>query len=487
MLRARAHRTLTRAVSQSTREGVDRAPARELASCATPEELGPGCYRVPDFPWVALVSCGSSACDRSGNGRFRARDLAGRRRAGARSVGRRRVPGVGGRSARRSCSLATGSWRRRCPCVCSSRSCCTSERGGCAELSRAAAAGHVTGSVIVAVGAGAVGWSGQPILVRAAQNMDYGELLHGHRGRARRARITDRRPAIPHPRGHDRRPRAAAPSPDGGLGAHRGRPHRLRDRPRPSPSTVARALRRSCRGDRRAHVVRARGRDATADTLRFGDTGASAASAPGQPHGTVAEFTYEAALLEHRPETAQVYVPPASAGPRPVIVFLHDLPGDSNDWLAGAAASQVLDEQARANVLPWSVAVFVLFDGFVDPAAGWSDVPGQRTLASAVHDLVPALARQFPDRVDPTSIAVVGVGRGADGGSRCCRDDRRVRDVVALDPTTGSNGQSGHRAVLLERTPGGGWHRWRSELPGALQWLGSQGFGATPHAQGTRT
>jgi hypothetical protein len=133
------------------------------------------------------------------------------------------------------------------------------------------------------------------------------------------------------------------------------------------------------------------------------------------------------------------------------------------------------------------VAVFASFDGFVDPAAGWSDVSGQRTLGSVVHDLIPALARQFPGRVDPTTVAVVGVGRGADGALTLPRDDRHVRDVVALDPATGSRGQSGHRAVLLERSAGGGWGRWRSELPGALQWLGSQGFGATPHAQGTRT
>ena len=168
-------------------------------------------------------------------------------------------------------------------------------------------------------------------------------------------------------------------------------------------------------------------------------------------------------------------------------MFLHDLPGTSGDWLAGASAPQHLDAAARANALPWTVAAFPSFDGFVDPSAGWQDAPGQRTLASVVHDLVPALARQFPGRVDPSTIAVVGVGRGADGALAIPRDTTRVRDVVALDPTSMSSGRSGHIPVLFERSAGGGWDRWRSELPSALRWLGSQGFGAPAHSRGTPT
>ena len=105
-------------------------------------------------------------------------------------------------------------------------------------------------------------------------------------------------------------------------------------------------------------------------------------------------------------------------------------------------------------------------------------VGGKRTLASVAHDLIPALARQFPGRVDPATIAVVGVGRGADGALALPRDDRHVGYVVALDPTAGSSGQPGRLSVLLERSAGGDWARWRSELPSALRWLGSQGFGA---------
>src|SRR5262249_57802354 len=50
-------------------------------------------------------------------------------------------------------------------------------RAGHVRAFWAAISGHVTGSVIVAVGAGALGWSGQPVLVRAAQNMDYGASM----------------------------------------------------------------------------------------------------------------------------------------------------------------------------------------------------------------------------------------------------------------------------------------------------------------------
>jgi hypothetical protein len=359
-------------------------------------------------------------------------------------------------------------------------------RAGHVRAFWAATAGHVTGSVIVAVGAGALGWSGQPVLVRAAQNMDYGASMAiaaalgalASRSGDRRFRILVFAVAVLalplHHQMADWGHVVAVPT-----GYVIDRVRRLR--PSLALFAVLAVITAVLTSFGPAAV------DATAATLRFGAPGPSASSAPGEPHGTVTGFTYEAALLAHRPETAQVYLPPASAGPRPVIVFLHDLPGTSGDWQAGASAPQHLDAAARANALPWTVAAFPSFDGFVNPSAGWQDAPGQRTLASVVHDLVPALARQFPGRVDPSTIAVVGVGRGADGALALQRDTSRVRDVVALDPISMSNGRSGHIPVLLERSAGGGWDRWRSELPGALRWLGSQGFGAPAHTRGTST
>ena len=359
-------------------------------------------------------------------------------------------------------------------------------RAGHVRAFWAATAGHVTGSVVVAVGAGALGWSGQPILVRAAQNMDYGASMSIAAALgALASRTGDRRfrilvfsvalLALPlHHQMADWGHIVAVPT-----GYVIDRVRRLR------PSLALFAALAAVTAVLTSFGPAAV--DATADTLRFGDTGTSASPTPGEPHGTVTGFTYEAGLLEHRPESAQVYLPPAAAGPRPVIVFLHDLPGTSDDWLAGASAPEHLDAAARTNGLPWAVAAFPSFDGFVDPSAGWLDVPGQRTLASVVHDLVPALARQFPGQVDPSTIAVVGVGRGADGALALPRDTPRVRDVVALDPMSSSNGRVAHGSVLLERSAGGGWDRWRAELPGALRWLGSQGFGAPAHARGTPT
>jgi hypothetical protein len=460
--------------------------ARQLESwLRVPLRRSLGRDRVPDFPWVALALAGSVLATAVATGVF-AHEIS---------------PVVAGRGSFGWPALRAGRWwtlgtsfvLTRDWFMATTMPVCLflavalyERRAGHVRAFWAAAAGHVTGSVIVAVGAGAIGWSGQPILVRAAQNMDYGASMAiaaslgalASRTGDRRFRIlvvTIAVLALPlHHQMADWGHIVAVPT---GYAIDRVR----RLRPSLALFGVLAAVTAVLTSFGPAAV------DATADTLRFGDTGVGAASAPGQPHGTITDFTYEAALLGHRPETAQVYVPPASAGPRPVIIFLHDLPGASNDWLAGAAAPQVLDQQARANALPWSVAVFASFDGFVDPSAGWSDVPGQRTLGSVVHDLIPALTRQFPDRVDPTTIAVVGVGRGADGALALPRDDRHVRDVVALDPTAGSSGKSGQLSVLLERSAGGGWGRWRSELPSALRWLGSQGFGATPHAQGTRT
>ncbi|HMF03245.1 MAG TPA: hypothetical protein VKH17_00410 [Acidimicrobiia bacterium] len=439
--------------------------------------------REPDFPWVALALAGSVLVTAVVTGAFvheLSPVLAGRGSFGwpALRAGRWWTLGTSFVLTRNWFMAATmpvclfvaiGLYERR---------------AGHVRAFWAATAGHVTGSVIVAVGAGAVGWSGQPILVRAAQNMDYGASMSiaaalgalASRTGDRRFRIlvfTIAVLALPlHHQMADWGHIVAVPT---GYAVDRVR----RLRPSLALFAVLAAVTVVLTSFGPAAV------DATADTLRFGDTGAGAPPPPGEPHGTVTGLTYEAGLLEHRPETAQVYLPPAAAGPRPVIVFLHDLPGTSDDWLAGASAPEHLDAAARANALPWAVAAFPSFDGFVDPSAGWSDAPGQRTLASVVHDLVPALEHQFPGRVDPSTIAVVGVGRGADGALALPRDTPRVREVVALDPTSASSGRAGHGAVLLERSAGGGWDRWRAELPSALRWLSSQGFGAPAHTRGT--
>ena len=441
--------------------------------------------REPDFPWVAVALAGSVLVTAVATGVF-AHELS---------------PVVAGRGSFGWPALRAGRWwtlgtsfvLTRNWFMAATMPVCLflavslyERRAGHVRAFWAAAAGHVTGSAIVAVGAGALGWSGQPLLVRAAQNMDYGASMSIAAALgALASRTGDRRfrilvfavalLALPlHHQMADWGHIVAVPT-----GYAIDRVRRLR------PSLALFAVLATVTAVLTSFGPAAV--DATADTLRFGDTGPSATTTPGQPHGTVSGVTYEAGVLAHRPETAQVYLPPASAGRRPVVVFLHDLPGTSDDWLAGASIPDHLDAAARANELPWVVAAFPSFDGFVAPSAGWTDAPGQRTLASVVHDLVPALARQFPGQVDPSTIAVVGVGRGADGALALAHDTPRVRDVVALDPTAASSVPAGHPAVLLERSAGGGWDRWRAELPSALRWLGSQGFGAPAQARGATT
>jgi hypothetical protein len=459
--------------------------ARQLESwLRAPLRGSLGRDRAPDFPWVALVLAGSVLATAVVTGVF-VHELsplvAGRGSFGwpALRAGRWWTLGTS--------FLLTRNWFMATTMpVCLFLAISLYERrAGHVRAFWVAATGHVTGSVIVAIGAGAVGWSGQPILVRAAQNMDYGASMAiaaalgalASRTGDRRFRIlvfTIAVLALPlHHQMADWGHIVAVPT---GYAIDRVR----RLRPSIALFTLIAAVTAVLTSFGPAAV------DATAETLRFGDAGTSVPSEPGQVHGTVTGLTYEAGMLGHRPETAQVYLPPGSPGLHPVIVFLHDLPGSPNDWLAGASAPDVLDDAARTGVLPSSVAVIASFDGFADPAAGWLDAPGQRTLSSVAHDLVPALARQFPDRVDPAAIAVVGVGRGADGALALPRADRQVRYVIALDPSSGSSDQSTHLSVLHERSAGGGWNRWRSELPSALRWLGSQGFGAPARSSRTK-
>jgi hypothetical protein len=460
---------------------VGQLASRQLDSwIRAPLRASLGRDREPDFPWVAVALASSVLATAIATGVF-AHELA---------------PALAGRGSFGWPALHAGRWwtlgtsfvLTRDWFMAASMPVCLflaislyERRAGHVRAFWVAVSGHVTGSVIVAVGAGALGWSGQPVLVRAAQNMDYGGSMAiaaalgalASRADSRRLRFLVFAVAVLalplHHQMADWGHIVAAPT---GYVLDRVR------RPRPSLALfgVVAAVTAALTSFGPAVV------DATAETLRFGDAGStvpSQAAQPGQPRGTLTGITYEAALLEHRPETALVYLPPASRGARPVIVFLHDLPGTPDDWQAGASIPDVLDNRIRGGTLPPVTAVFPSFDGYEDPGAGWRDVPHQPTLASVVRDLLPALARQYPGRIDVSKIAVVGVGRGADGALAMSREDRRVRDAVALDPTDAKSGPPASRAGLVERSGNGGWGRWRSELPDAITWLAHQGFGTT--------
>jgi hypothetical protein len=151
--------------------------ARQLESwLRVPLRRSLGRDRVPDFPWVALALAGSVLATAVATGVF-VHEIS---------------PVVAGRGSFGWPALRAGHWWTLgtsflltrdwfmatmmpvCPFLAISL---YERRAGHVRAFWVDATGHFTGSVIVAIGAGAVGWSGQPILVRAAQNMDYGASM----------------------------------------------------------------------------------------------------------------------------------------------------------------------------------------------------------------------------------------------------------------------------------------------------------------------
>ena len=101
------------------------------------------------------------------------------------------------------------------------------------------------------------------------------------------------------------------------------------------------------------------------------------------------------------------------------------------------------------------------------------------------RDLLAAVGVHFPGAdLGPGRVAVIGVGRGAEGAARLSRSDPRVGYVAAIDPRTSVRPAPGVRLLVHSGpgVPGGGasrtWARWRVEVPEALLWLAEQGFGA---------
>ena len=121
-----------------------------------------------------------------------------------------------------------------------------------------------------------------------------------------------------------------------------------------------------------------------------------------------------------------------------------------------------------------------------DPRAGWVDAPHQPVLQSLQNDLLPAVARRFPATdLDPGGMAVVGVGRGADGALRLAAADRRFGYAVAIGPKNApTRVRRDSDVIVLGTAPPGEeppakshWVRWRADLPAALRALATAGFG----------
>jgi hypothetical protein len=371
-----------------------------------------------------------------------------------------------------------------------------------------AVVGHMTGSVVVALGAGALGRTGWPVGVRAAENLDYGAsmvvaaalgALASRSGDRRVTRLVaagvigalvfhhqlaDWAHLVAAPAGfasdRARRPRLAVVALavtglltawltlDGAQAVVRGTNAVRFERPAvPAPVRSARR-------------VTAVDPDGAGISVGAGiGTGADAV-----PRGRLMRLDYRSPALGDRIMVAWVYVPPNPATGLPLAVFLHGVPGTPDDWLAGGDLVAQLDRAVAARSLPPLLAVIPDGAGMHDPLAGWTDIPRQHLLTSLRSDLLAALAARYPVDLRPGQVAVVGVGRGGQGAARLSRLDPRVGYVAALDPGAGVQARPGVRLLV---DPGGSrgrprasrtWARWRDELPGVLRWLNDQGFGA---------
>jgi hypothetical protein len=344
--------------------------------------------------------------------------------------------------------------------------------------------GHGTGSVVVALAAGALGRTGWPVAVRAAANLDYGaSMVVAAALGALAARTGDRRLI-----------RLAVFGPPVVLLLH----HQLADwahlvacpagylvdgarRPRPAAvGAVATAVFTAW-----LIVYGPQAVVSTTNELRFAAPGPLATGAASRSrgvsttvgrtdpvrsaHGRIEHLAYTARALGDRPEVATLYVPAplermVRAGePVPVVVFLHGIPGAPEDWLAGGGLSGRLDDDIAAGRFPAALAVLPENAPMHDTRAGWIDAPHQPALRSLRTDLLAAVARRFPTAdLGPGRVAVVGVGRGADGARRLAALDRRFGFVEAM-----------------RTMPGDHWAGWRAELETALHDLSAAGFGAT--------
>jgi len=355
------------------------------------------------------------------------------------------------------------------------------------------ALGHVTGSVIVALGSAGLGWTGAPFLVRAAQNLDYGgSMAVAAACGALASRVRDRRVrwivfgfvvlGVPlHHQMADWGHLVAAPV---GFLADRVR--------RPVLARVGVAVTAAVTAALVWYGPTAV--TSAAEAIRF--QSASALPTVADPtasieHGQLATMPYDATVLGNRPEVARVYLPSHATSDLPVVVFLHGIPGAPEDWIAGADIIDLLDRSIANGTFPRAIAVFPGVDGYHDPQAGWLNVAGQRTLASLRLDLLPRVARQYDARIDAASVAVVGVGRGADGALLLANVDERVGYAVAIHPWVTPPAPSPRLHTLVELRPStvkdreisvvtsaDRWALWRKALPPALQWLEHQGFGS---------
>ena len=354
-------------------------------------------------------------------------------------------------------------------------------RSGHGRALAVAAVGHVSGSVLVAVGAGALGRTGWPLAVRAAENLDYGAsmvvaaalgaLASRHRRLVPAVGVGVFVALLVHHQLADWAHLVAAPS---GYLADRAR--------RPRRALVALAgtavLTAWLIVAGSAAVI------TTTDHFRFAALGYPSPRPPVADRGHVERLDYGSPALGDRVMVAWVYVPPHRRGPIPVALFLHGVPGAPDDWLIGGQLASSLDRAIAAGSFPAALAVVPDGEGMHDPRAGWADVPRQHLLASVSDDLLAAVGRRWGADLGAGRVAVAGVGRGSAGAARLSRRDPRIGFVAAFDPLSPPAVRPGVRLLTVRSgtvsRPGeDGWGPRRAELPGVLAWLQSRGFGGS--------
>ncbi len=354
-------------------------------------------------------------------------------------------------------------------------------RAGHLRAAAIAAVGHGTGSVVVAVAAGALGRTGWPVAVRAAENLDYGAsmavagalgALAAHWGDRRFVRLVAGgivAALVVHHQLADWAHLVAAPA---GFLAGRAR------RPRWAAVAVAAtaALTAWLLVDGAAAVVEG------TDTIRFASLPTPPATAATR-EGQLVRLDYRSPALGDRVMVAWVYVPAVRPDRLPVALFLHDIPGAPDHWLAGGNLAGAFDRAVTGGTTGPALAVIPDGEGMHDPTAGWVDVPRQHLLTGVSTDLLAAVARRWPVDLGPGRVAAVGVGRGAAGAAALSRIDPRVGFVAGLDPPARLRARPGVHLLVTRSAGDPGpaqprWQHWRTELPGVLAWLHTEGFGS---------
>jgi enterochelin esterase-like enzyme len=357
--------------------------------------------------------------------------------------------------------------------------------------------GHLTGSVVTALGVGTLGRTWWPVGVRAAQNLDYGAsmvvaaalgALASRAGDRRIVRLVGVGAVLALVLHHQLSDWAHLLAIFAGYVSDRAR------RPRRALAQLALTgiITAWLAVDGAQVVIQ------EADAVRFAPAStASAAALPltatrpvtPAPRGKVVRLDYRSPALGQRTMVAWVYVPPAAASGRagrlPVALFLHSVPGAPDDWLAGGNLPAQLDRALAAGSIAPMLAVIPDGAGTRSPMAGWRDVRRQHLLTSVRRDLLAAVAARFPAAdLGPGRVAVIGVGGGAEGAARLSRFDPRVGYVAAIDPPTTLWPAPGVHLLVVPGQPARRsgasrtWARWRVEIAPALQWLTDHGFGA---------